>query len=324
MGHEVSRLLLGGGLHYRHCEEHLLALLAMLKEAGYSFTTVTPATHRRVTARPENREAQDLRGVFGWNLPFRPELLPSPLLDVVREAAIVSHSADGLMKTDLRVASVGETLFLHSGFPTDAADAVFLGPDTYRFVRMLAEEIPRLGAVSHLVDIGAGSGAGGIIAAQLLPGARITLADVNPAALQLAAMNASHAGVDVELVEGPGLAGVLGQVDLAIANPPYIMDPEDRTYRSGGDMHGARLSLDWTLEAARRLQRGGHMLLYTGVAIISGHDALLEALQRELPQLDCDLHYREIDPDIFGEELEREPYGNVERIAAVGAVIRKN
>jgi hypothetical protein len=33
------------------------------------------------------------------------------------------------------------------------------------------------------------------------------------------------------------------------------------------------------------------------------------------------LRYEEIDPDVFGEELEEEPYRNVERIAAVGAVI---
>ncbi len=86
-------------------------------------------------------------------------------------------------------------------------------------------------------------------------------------------------------------------------------------------MHGARVSLDWALEAAARLEPGGRMLLYTGVAIIDGRDTLRAALERELPALGCSLRYRELDPDIFGEELEKPAYARVERIAAVGAVI---
>ena len=84
---------------------------------------------------------------------------------------------------------------------------------------------------------------------------------------------------------------------------------------------GSRLSLDWAMEGAQRLAPGGRMLLYTGSAIVGGHDALREALERDLPRIGCTLRYREIDPDIFGEELERPAYAQVERIAAVGAVI---
>ena len=46
------------------------------------------------------------------------------------------------------------------------------------------------------------------------------------------------------------------------------------------------------------------------------------ALRDGLPS-GCSLRYDEIDPDIFGEELERPRYAEVERIAAIGAVIRK-
>jgi hypothetical protein len=101
------------------------------------------------------------------------------------------------------------------------------------------------------------------------------------------------------------------------------MDEGDRTYRHGGDLHGARLSLDWTLAAARRLEPGGRMLLYTGSAIVGGRDALRETLERTLPDLGCTLRYREIDPDVFGEELEKPAYAEVERIAVVGAVVAK-
>jgi methylase of polypeptide subunit release factors len=178
--------------------------------------------------------------------------------------------------------------------------------------------------VRRVVDIGAGSGAGGIVAGGLAPGARITLSDVNPAALRLAAANAAFNEVEAETVEGADLEAVEGPVDLVLANPPYMIDESDRAYRNGGGMHGAELSLNWVLAAAKRLERGGHALLYTGVAMVNGRDALRAALEQRLPALGCNLRYRELDPDLFGEELAKPAYRDVERIAAVGAVIRRD
>jgi hypothetical protein len=88
-------------------------------------------------------------------------------------------------------------------------------------------------------------------------------------------------------------------------------------------MLGAQASLDWTLAAADRLGANGRMLLYTGSAIVDGRDALKEALARELPRRGCTLTYEEIDPDIFGEQLESAAYRGVERIAAVGATVQR-
>jgi methylase of polypeptide subunit release factors len=237
------------------------------------------------------------------------------------EAAELVEPADGLLKSRVRVSRVHGKLFVHSAYPTQDEDAVFLGPDTYRFADFVRDELARVPDVRRLVDIGAGAGVGAITAASLVPGARLTLLDINAGALRIAGVNAKHAGLEVELIEGEGIADVSGLLDLAIANPPYIMDEEDRAYRDGGGMHGAQMSLDWALAAAHRLEPGGRMLLYTGVAIVEGRDELREALERELPGLGCSLRYREIDPDIFGEELEKPAYADVERIAAVGAVI---
>jgi methylase of polypeptide subunit release factors len=223
----------------------------------------------------------------------------------------------------VRVSTLGDLRFVHSAFPTSERDAVFFGPDSYRFVRFLRAQLPQIAGCSDVVDMGAGSGVGGIVAASLLADAQVTLVDTNAVALLFASANAGHAGVAVQLVEGNALRDVTGPVDLVIANPPYIMDAAERTYRHGGGMHGAQLSLDWALEAAERLPSGGTMLLYTGVAIVDARDALREALTEALPSLGCALSYDEIDPDVFGEELERPAYCDVERIAAVGAVIRK-
>ncbi len=300
----------------------LLELLAELERRGYDFVAPTPATHQRVVARPGMSEAQDLRGIFGWSLPFAAEVLPPALRDLLERAGSLRREG-ALLKSGVRVARIHGRLFLHSPFPTEAEDAVFFGPDTYRFADFLRSELPRGGRATRLVDLGAGSGAGGILAAPYVPGARITLLDTNPRALRKAAINGRHAGVEVELVEGESIDAVAGAVDLIIANPPYMIDPSDRTYRNGGSMHGAALSLDWGLAGARRLEPGGRMLLYTGVAIVDGRDPFRHELERALPGLGCTLRYREIDPDVFGEELETPAYADVERIAVVGAVIER-
>lgn len=304
-------------------EPALIELLGLLDRSGYDFVTPTPATHARVVARASKAQARDLRDIFGWSLPFAAEQLPPAMLACLERANMVAP-AHGLLRSRVRVSRILGHLFVHSAYPTEAADAVFFGPDSYRFVDFVRAEIGRVAGARRLVDIGAGAGVGGVMAAALVPGARITLLDVNPAALRLAAVNARFSGVDVELVEGDRIDDVAGLIDLAIANPPYIMDEGDRTYRDGGDLYGARLSLDWTLAAARRLEPGGRMLLYTGVAIVDGRDALREELERALPGLGCTLRYRELDPDIFGEELEKPAYADVERIAAVGAVVERS
>jgi methylase of polypeptide subunit release factors len=179
--------------------------------------------------------------------------------------------------------------------------------------------LPRQG---HLVDIGTGAGVGALAAASLLPDTRITMTDINPAALELAAINWAHSRLPTpHIVRGDALAAVTDEIDIVIANPPYIADAAHRAYRDGGGMHGASLSVRWADDAARRLPSGGALALYTGSAIVGGEDPLREALIDVLG--DFDVRYEEIDPDVFGEELEREDYEDVERIAVVGVVAIK-
>jgi SAM-dependent methyltransferase len=303
-------------------DDGLIDLLRALKGADYRFVTVTPETHRRVLERSPGRPARDLREVFGWNLPFEESLLPAPVLGALERSGMIGREGP-LSRSRVRVASLGDRLFLHSAYPTDEADSVFFGPDSYRYASFLAAEIARLGSPRRLVDIGAGSGVGAIMAAALSPATRVTGTDINPLALRFARISARQSGVELETVETSGLDAVEGPVDLAIANPPFVADPAKRLYRDGGGMHGARLSLDWALAAARRIEPGGTVLLYTGSAIVAGRDGLREALEEGLPALDCTLRYAEIDPDIFSELLDQPGYEDVERVAAVGAVIDK-
>jgi methylase of polypeptide subunit release factors len=304
-------------------DDALVELLDRLSEAGYRFVPPTPSTHGRVLERRKGERAGDLRDVFGWSLPFGEETLAPALFGLLCRAGMIEPQGD-LFVSAVRVASVDGKLFLHSRYPTESEDSVFLGPDSYRFVRFLDQELANGPTALRLVDIGAGAGVGALACSRHLPGASLTLTDINPLALRLARINARHARVQVETLQGSGLEPVAGEVDLVVANPPYMLDGGKRAYRDGGSMHGAGLSLEWALAAASRLPAGGRMLLYTGSAIIGGEDALEAALREQLPTLGCELRYAELDPDIFGEQLDEPGYERVERIAAVGAVISKS
>lgn len=292
----------------------LLALLQRLSALGYRFTTVTPETHATVLSR-RAAPAKTLRDVLGWSQPFEPSVLPEDIFESLKAADACSQLSSGLWQPKLRVSSLGHLLFLHSAFPTNANDAVFFGPDSYRFARALRQLTP---TAKRAVDIGCGSGVGGIVLGHF--GAieqPIVLSDINERALELARVNASHAGVEVECVESDVLQGITGRLDLIVANPPYLNDPSARAYRHGGGRHGLELTLRIVREALERLDRGGTLLLYTGVAMVDGTDPLLDQVRDELRRAPAQFSYEELDPDVFGSELKGPIYADVERIAAV-------
>ena len=298
-------------------EEALAELLRILKAADYRFVTVTPATHERVLARPAPGRL-DLRDVFGWNRPIEAADVGGPIVELLG-AAEAREVEDRCLRSRVRVASLGGDLFLHSAYPTDDRSAVFLGPDTYRFARFVERHLRRFPEARWLVDMGAGSGAGAIAASRLHPFERITMVDSNAAALEFAKINAQAAGVPAETMLADAIpAGA----DMVIANPPYMMDRAGRSYRDGGDLLGGAIALDWASQAIAKVAAGGAMLLYTGAAIVTGQAPLITALKRACDEADAYLELEELDPDVFGEELDRPDYGRVERIAALSVVIR--
>jgi release factor glutamine methyltransferase len=87
-------------------------------------------THGRVVARPRYARARDARGVFGWSLPFSGNTLPQQLVDLMREANILTTFEDGSLKSQVRFSTLDDCLFVHSAYLTVQSDAVFFGPDT--------------------------------------------------------------------------------------------------------------------------------------------------------------------------------------------------
>ena len=316
----------------------LSQMIQHLAHANYRFITTTPLTHQRVLAQRGLSAlpmATNLQGVFGWNLPFKASAcsgMTRELLAAMRGGGVL-HAKGDVLQSRVRVASIDNDLFVHSAYPTTQEDAVFFGPDTYRFARFIQQGIgsmpSTLGAPMRLLDVGCGSGAGGVVAARalskMLPGTplEISMNDINPLALRYTAVNATAAGIAFKAALGNALRAVKGEFDLIISNPPYLEDAGKRAYRHGGAGLGRALSVRIGKEAIGRLTPGGRLLLYTGVAIVDGVDAFLADMQPLLADPQLDWFYSEIDPDVFGEELEQPVYRHADRIAAVGLTVTR-
>lgn len=299
-------------------DQALLRMGRKLLADHYRFMTVTPLTHQRNNQRAHNREARDLRDVFGWNRPFETHVLPGVEAQALRESEVI-HAQGGHWISSVRYSSLGELLFVHSGFPTTARDSVFFGPDTYRFAQAIEAHLrTATHPVRTAADIGCGSGAGAILIAHARPQAQVQALDINPTALRFTAVNAALAQVDnVSARYSDLLSGASGEFDLIVANPPYMQDTQKRAYRHGGDRLGSELAVRIVEQALARLTPGGTLLLYTGTPWVDGTDLFFESAQPLVDKPGFTWSYREVDPDVFGEELESDTYACAERIAAV-------
>jgi SAM-dependent methyltransferase len=300
----------------------LLEVARAVEKTGYSFTTITPESHRRVNARVGDEPARDLRDIFGWSRRFDPAILPEGLFPLLQAADAIAAEGE-LGRSRIRLSALGDGLFVHSAFPTQAPDAVFFGPDTYRFIAAVRQVIDSENAARwrRAADIGCGSGAAGIVLARMNPDASVVLTDINPTALRFSRINSALAKApNAEIREADLLNGVAGEFDLIVANPPYLLDPQKRLYRHGGGARGEGLSLAIIDAALARLAPGGMLLLYTGAAIVGGVDPLREAAAARLAGSAHSWCYREIDPDVFGEEL---GHLDADRIAAVFLTLKK-
>ncbi len=296
--------------------EPLVELGKYLKSVQYNFTTVTPDTHARNLTKGLNASSP-LRNLFGWSREVERAQIPEVVLDCLTGANMLS--GDDVVRSRVRFATVDDMMFMHSAFPTEERNSVFFGPDSYRFVQFV---LRKLQPGSRVVDVGCGSGVGGI--SLVASRKEIWLSDINPRALEFAKINAAINGVAVTTFESPFLNEVPPGADTVISNPPFIMDSTARSYRDGGGCFGSELSVMIVEKALDYLPKNGQLLLYSATCFSDGVDVLRRELQPLLSRPGLAHTYEEIDPDIFGEELSQPAYHSIERLAAVGLCVQKN
>ncbi len=299
----------------------VLALLAHLDAAAYRFVTPNRSTHATVRRRRPAAAEDLLRDVFGWVRPVEPGRLPRTLeTELLRGGVLVAHGSHLL--TRIRVSSVGALLFAHSA-PGAGQASVFLGPDSYRYARFLDQTLGGRPPVDRSLDVGVGAGVGALTLLRSGFARSCIGSDINARALELARLNAANAGLDLQTVECSGLPDAPASFDLIVANPPFIAGAGGALYRDGGELYGAALSLAWARAAVDRLAPRGRFVLYTGAPVVGGMDLVQREMSHLADRPGFALTYEEIDPDIFGESLKGDAYRDVERIAAVGAVLTR-
>lgn len=117
-------------------------------------------------------------------------------------------------------------------------------PETEVLLMMAATEYRRLqarGISPRIADVGTGSGALGLALTFETGATNVTLTDVSPEALALAAENAARLGLQVTLHDGYLLDG-LDEFDLIVANLPYL-PASDATHAQPEVTHDPLLAL---------------------------------------------------------------------------------
>ncbi|MCJ1290121.1 hypothetical protein MMC34_001657 [Xylographa carneopallida] len=325
------------------------ALTTFLLEKNYAFVCISPESQERVVRKrslhPKTRNSANLEDFFGWSLPAEEkvirDILPVKILDLLREASVVTAGDDGLYRSKFRVSSfympdIEDSLsltrlyYIHSAFPTTQRDSVFFGPDTYLFLDYLSSVTNRVPTRTPrtIVDICCGAGAGAILLARKFPASRVLALDLNPKALSVGIMNARFANTQVLFVESDLVSAMKSQddIDLIVSNPPYISSSalDVPTHAIDGPISGLALPLRVVEESVPLLADRGLLIVYTAVPIPHqnpAYDPFLEHLSKVAGA--TLVSYKILHPDMFGEELSSPAYADVGRIQAVGAVLRK-
>jgi release factor glutamine methyltransferase len=93
-----------------------------------------------------------------------------------------------------------------------------------RETELLVEVGAKMPDGSRVHEVGTGSGAIALALMAERPDLRVTASDLSPEAVEAARENAERLGLDLDVTVGIGLPDDLEDVDLVIANLPYVTD----------------------------------------------------------------------------------------------------
>jgi release factor glutamine methyltransferase len=149
-----------------------------------------------------------------------------------------------------------------------------------------------------IVDGGTGCGAVAITLALRLPNVQIYATDISPAALNIAAINCEKHGVSsrITLLSGDILGPIPSEVDLIIANLPYVkvsdlqnsgqLGYEPQVALDGGP-DGEDILKQLIMQAGKKLKPGGHVIMEIGQGQAV---SLTDFIKSEYPEACIDIY----------------------------------
>lgn len=150
--------------------------------------------------------------------------------------------------------------------------------------KLVDAALARLGdAPARVADVGTGSGVVAVTLALRAPQVDVWASDTCASALRVASANAERLGAQVHVVHGDLLDGLPRDLDLIVANLPYLA-PGTAGYEE--EPEAAVFSTGDGLDHYRRLLSGaGDHLAPGGGVILQFDERVLEAERSELPWL---------------------------------------
>jgi release factor glutamine methyltransferase len=174
-----------------------------------------------------------------------------------------------------------KTIFHGLTFESDPGRVFTPRPTTERLVDAALERIGP--SPARVADIGTGAGAVAITLALRAPEIEVWASDTCARALVLASLNASRLGAQVHLVHGDLLEGLPRDLDLIVANLPYL--PPDATGYDHEPQSAVFSTGDGLDHYRRLLSAAADHLTPEGGVLIQLHGEVLEAERSELPWL---------------------------------------
>ncbi len=161
-----------------------------------------------------------LEDVFGRD---RAYLLAHPELEIPTAKLSILNKNIAQRRTHQPLAYIrGTAAFYGRNFAVN--DYVLVPRPETESIILLLKKIP-FAVEPNLADIGTGSGCIGITAGLEIPGSKIWLTDIDPAALVVASKNASTHNLPVRTVESDLLTNLPPEpFDAILANLPYVPD----------------------------------------------------------------------------------------------------
>lgn len=177
--------------------------------------------------------------------------LPVPA-DALSEAGLLELDGDGGAVARVRLTPFAGLLVPHDG---DAADADFV-TGVNAASRTLATLTVRR-PVERALDVGTGSGVEALLAAR--NAREVVATDINPRALEYAALGARLNGLALDLRQGSFFEPVKGErFDLIVANPPFVVSPDSEFVYRDSSLPGDGVCREVVRGAAAHLLPGGH------------------------------------------------------------------